>query len=469
MIKYAQKGLEVELSLAADKGVGRFRKLAPLLDEDGVWRVGSRLKNFVPFTVDNKMPVIIPPDHRITLLVMRDAHQFNHTGHDGTLSRFWADGFWTVRAGHLAKKVKDSCVPCRKVSTSTSSQVMGEIPQEQLMNLFAWACCQMDLFGPFNCRGDVNPRTSKKTWCLVVEDVNSGAVHMDVVQDYSANAVLTSMRRFGCLRGWPLVIYSDPGSQLVSAGGKLVNWWQDMGNSLQTFAGSKGFKWEISPADSPWRQGKAERRIAVVKRLLRISVGDTRLTPLELQTTMMEAANICNERPIGLSKPRDDGSYEIITPNQLLMGRSVNSLPDDTELSEDLPVSARYRVINHVTTTFWNRWCSLVSPGLVVRQKWHEKSRNLQVGDLVMIADTSKIKSKYKLGVVDEVKVSTDGCVRSAVVRYYIQRGGSAKWTPEKVTRSVQRLTLILPVEEQDTSVMVKDSDNHAQVCTLHS
>ena len=130
--------------------------------------MGSKLRNFVPFTVDNKMPVIIPPHHRITLLVMRDAHQFNHTGDDGTLCRFWAQGFWTVRAGHLAKKVKDSCVPCRKVSNNACSQVMGEIPHEQLMNLYAWACCQMDLCGPVECRGEWNPRTSKKFWCLIL-------------------------------------------------------------------------------------------------------------------------------------------------------------------------------------------------------------------------------------------------------------------------------------------------------------
>ena len=34
---------------------------------------------------------------------------------------------------------------------------------------------------------------------------------------------------------------------------------------------------------------------------------------------------------------------------------------------------------------FWNKWCTNVSPGLVVRQKWHEKSRNLKEGDLVKV------------------------------------------------------------------------------------
>ena len=61
-----------------------------------------------------------------------------------------------------------------------------------------------------------------------------------------------------------------------------------------------------------------ERLIAIVKRNIKQSIGDTRVTPVELQTVLMEIANICNERPLGLSKPRDDGSYTLLTPNHLL-------------------------------------------------------------------------------------------------------------------------------------------------------
>ena len=71
-----------ELLLGKEKGVGRYRKLAPTCDADGVWRVGSRLKSFVPFTEDKKMPVLLPQEHRATLLIMREAHQFSHAGQD---------------------------------------------------------------------------------------------------------------------------------------------------------------------------------------------------------------------------------------------------------------------------------------------------------------------------------------------------------------------------------------------------
>ena len=321
----------------------------------------------------------------------------------------------------------------------------------------------MDLVGPYECRTEKNPRARMKTWGVVIEDVNSGAVHLDVVTDYSTNGKLMALRRFGSDRGWPGVIQTDPGSQLESASGKLENWWSSFGDPLKAFASTKNFEWKVSPADSPWRQGKAERRIGVVKRILRMSIGDTVTTHLELQTILKEAANICNERPLGLSRPRADGSFDVLTPNSLLLGRSMNILPDDTDLAESLGVRERYRVVNHVTKEFWQRWCTEVTPRLIFRQKWHEKSRNLCVGDVVMICETSHIKAKYKLAIVEAVHTSRDGQVRSATLRYSIINGEQCRRITVK--RSVQRLVLIFPVEEQESGTLeVRDFETHAEV-----
>ena len=470
LIKFSQKEMVPELKDAAENGQGRYRKLAPTLDTNGVWRVGSRLKNYVPFTFNGKLPILLSPNHRITHLVMQEAHQFNHSGMDRTLSRFRAVGFWTVRGGHLAKSIRESCIPCRKDTAKTIDQPMGDFPPEMFSDPKAWGCCQLDLFGPFYCRGDVNPRTTKKTWGIVIEDVCAGAVHLDVVKDYSAEAILEAMSRFGSIRGWPGAVYSDPGSQLVSASGALVSWWNEFEGSLRRLAASKKFQWTVSPPDSPWRQGKAERRIGVVKRLIKLSVGDTRVTPIELQTILFDVANICNERPLGLSKPREDGSYELITPNQLLLGRSHNIVPDQEVVAEvaQLPVKSRYRVIHHVSKTFWELWAKQVSPGLIVRQKWHTKERNTQVGDLVLICESSKIKAKYKMAVVESVSEDVNGVVRSATVRYVnveINPRGDDVVSTVRVKRSVQRLVLVMPVEEMSTPVVVKDEGVQCSVC----
>ena len=90
--------------------------------DNGVWRVGARVKNEVPFTQDSKMPVLLPPKHHLTLLAMVESHRFAHAGQDGTLSRFRISGYWTVGAGRIAKRVKNGCVPCRKVQGKTLLQ-----------------------------------------------------------------------------------------------------------------------------------------------------------------------------------------------------------------------------------------------------------------------------------------------------------------------------------------------------------
>ena len=163
-----------------------------------------------------------------------------------------------------------------------------------------------------------------------------------------------------------------------------------------------------------------------------------------------------------MSKPREDGTYDIITPNHLLLGRSGIILPDDGEIARELPIASRYRLVHHVTNIFWKKWSEIVSPGLIVRQKWHQTSRNLCVGDLVMIADCSPIKAKYKLSLVHDVHQSDDGIIRSATIRYVLlQKNAKGEECVKNihVKRSVQRLVLILPVEEQSYQLEVVDNE----------
>ena len=86
-----------------------------------------------------------------------------------------------------------------------------------------------------------------------------------VVRDYLAQSVMEFLREFGSIKGWPSLISSDPGSQLVSAAGSMESWWRKMENDLLTLAGRQGFKWITNPANSPWRQGETERRIGMIK------------------------------------------------------------------------------------------------------------------------------------------------------------------------------------------------------------
>ena len=124
---------------------------------------------------------------------------------------------------------------------------------------------ELDLFGPFLCRSDVNKRCSLKVWGMVTVDRCSGAIHCDVVLGYSAEETIKTLRRFSSIRGWPAKVYSDPGSQLEASSGKLGSWLEDMRDRLGDYALESNFEWIISPANSPWRQGRAESRIKSLK------------------------------------------------------------------------------------------------------------------------------------------------------------------------------------------------------------
>ena len=102
--------------------------------------------------------------------------------------------------------------------------------------------------GPFCCKSDINKKTTLNVWGVVIQDVFSGAVHIDIM-DYSALSVLVMLKRFAALRGWPTKIMSHPGTQLESASGTLTTWWKELEDPLREAAHQHGFTWDINPAN----------------------------------------------------------------------------------------------------------------------------------------------------------------------------------------------------------------------------
>ena len=84
--------------------------------------------------------------------------------------------------------------------------------------------------------------------------------------------------------------------------------------------------------------------------------------------------------------------------------------------------------------------------------KWTTPSRSVRPGDVVLIADKTSLKGDYRLGIIQEVRSSKDGNVRSALVKYKNYKVGERnhEFTAGEevfVSRSVHRLALLVPVE----------------------
>ena len=172
-----------------------------------------------------------------------------------------------------------------------------------------------------------------------------------------------------------------------------------------------------------------------------------------MQTALFEVAGLLNERPIG-TKTNDpqEGSY--LCPNDLLLGRTRASAPLGMwmQCGND---KRRLDVVNEIVTHFQKKWLLQYFPTLIVRKKWHTEARNLCVGDVVIVQpDKKEFHGHWKLAQVCSTKEGRDQKVRSVTLRYKQQGHGKTYKGVEDTTieRSVHRLVLILPVEDQVTS-----------------
>ncbi len=80
-------------------------------------------------------------------------------------------------------------------------------------------------------------------------------------------------------------------------------------------------------SDAPWQNGVSEALIKSVKRALKVSIGENKLSFAGLQTALFEMAKLLNERPIGLKPGSDVNAGRYLCPNELLLGRASSHAP----------------------------------------------------------------------------------------------------------------------------------------------
>lgn len=66
---------------------------------------------------------------------------------------------------------------------------------------------------------------------------------------------------------------------------------------------------------------------------------------------------------------------------------------------------------------FWQRWTKEYLLLLQERQKWTSLKRNLSVGDIVLVVDSTAPRGSWPLGTVLETKPDARGLVRSVKLK----------------------------------------------------
>ena len=140
------------------------------------------------------------------------------------------------------------------------------------------------------------------------------------------------------------------------------------------------------------------------------------MTDEVLLTVMAEVVNILNSRPLTRNSDNPSDS-EPLTSNHLLHLRPTTALPPGLFCEDDLNLKRAWRQAQYLANNFWHRWIKEYLPTLQKRGKWAVPKRNMEVGDLVLVADGKLPQRQWPLGLVTEVLVSRDGYVRSVRVK----------------------------------------------------
>ena len=415
---------------------GEFKQLSPFVDARGIIRVGGRMDKAIA-SYNTIHPALLPYKHWISLLVTRHMHQYGHPGIAATTAKVRSK-YWILRGHDLAKKVKHRCVTCREIEQRAESQLMAELPEERASPYtppFYYTAC--DYFGPYTVK--ISRNKSTKHYGVIFTCLNTRAVHLELAVNCSTMEFIQVLRRFFAIRGQPSMILSDNGTQFVGAERELqemVKGWEK--ERLCDFCAERNVQWKFTTPGAPHQNGCAEALVKSCKSALKKAIGDQKLTPFEVYTTLLEVANLVNQRPIGrLPNDPNDGTY--LSPNDMLLGRASTVVPQGP-FRETRNPRRRVEFVQKIVDSFWHRWKRDVFPLLVPRRKWNTEKRNVRIDDVVIVEETNAVRGKWYLGRIIQVYPGSDGRIRNVKV----------KCPSGEYRRPITKIVVIHPAEGYD-------------------
>lgn len=395
----------------------QLRKLTPFLDEKGTLRVGGRLEQAeVPF--EEKHPAILP-QHRVTQLIVEDAHVRCLHGGPQLMISIIRQKYWILEHRTFVRNLIQKCVPCVRERARTPCQLMGNLPKARVSQHRAFLHTGLDYAGPFLVRTSKGRgHKAHKAYLALFVCMSTRAVHLELVSDYTTDAFFAACRRFIARRGLPSDIYSDNGTTFQGAERELQNAFKaaisdtDLGNLIAMDRTS----WHFIPPGAPHFGGLWEAGVKCTKHHLKRVLRTQTLTYEEFNTLVTQVEACLNSRPIGPNLT-DTCEFAALTPGHLLIGAPLLAVPEPSLLQLNENRLSRWQLIQRTLESFWKRWSVEYLHSLQVRTKWKTEQVNLAARNLVLIRHNNLPPAKWLLGRVVEVHPGSDHRVRVVTIR----------------------------------------------------
>ncbi|XP_011858701.1 PREDICTED: uncharacterized protein LOC105556228 [Vollenhovia emeryi] len=392
--------------------------LHPFLDEDGLLRVGGRLKN-APIPFATRHPIVLASHPLVSLLIQHIHIRSLHAGLQLTLATLRRE-YWVVRARTVVKAILFKCVTCTREKASSPSQLMGDLPVSRVTPpARSFQHCGIDYAGPVVVRTSGGRGVkSKKAYIALFVCLASRAIHLELVGDYTTSAFLDAFSRFCARRGLPESMHSDNGTTFVGADRELQRAYQAVlrDPNFQNTTASDRITWHFLPPSAPHFGGLWETGVKSVKYHLRRVLKSDTLTFEEFSTLLCRIEACLNSRPLAPIKDTPD-DYNTLTPGHFLIGSAVNVSPEPSVLDVNENRLSRWQRVRQLTEGFWCRWQDDYINTLQQRSKWRTLQSPVKVGQFVLLKNSTLPPCKWELGRITQCHTGADGLVRVVTVK----------------------------------------------------
>ena len=376
----------------------------------------GRLKYAKNLSFDQRHPILLCSTHPVVKFLLLQLHINNlHEGVEYVRNVIQQE-FCVLGLRNALRKIKGSCVDCRKFRSAVKQPFMADLPPERLdFQAHSFTNTGIDYFGPFEVK---MLRRTMKRWCCLFTCLTTRAVHIEVVRSLDADSCMAAIVRFISRRGKPKTIVSDNGSNFVGSARELREYIDSWNKSqMGEILASKGIIWKFNPPSAPHFGGVWERLVRSCKKAMFAILGSRSLTDETLITTMCLVEQTPNARPL-TAVSDDPADLEALTPNHFLLGRSNVAVPFIPNAKLYANHKKMFKSSQAYADMIWKRWTNECLPQWNSRSKWYSKQeKNLSAGDLVWLVEDIMKRSHYQMARIIEVYPGRDGYVRSVLIK----------------------------------------------------
>jgi hypothetical protein len=346
--------------LSTGGGIEKNSTIRPFLDENGVIRVGGRIRN-ANLAYNQKHPVLIPKNHNVTEAIIRHFHVKNlHSGTQSTLASI-RQQYWPIAGRNKIKQIIHKCISCFRAKPIIAQQKMGDLPVKRLEPARPFINSGLDYCGPIlikTHRRRGKQKTIKAYVCLFI-CLSTKAIHIELVSDLTADTFLDALKRFVSRRGTVKSIISDNATNFIKANKDLIDLHQFFQNSeisrkLVTTLSNENIQWKFIPPRTPNFGGLWEAGVKSVKFHIKRVVGETVLTYDELYTLLTRIEACLNSRPL-VPMSNDPNDLTAITPGHFLIGEALTAPLEPDLIELKINRLSRHQLLERLRQHFWKR------------------------------------------------------------------------------------------------------------------